>query len=75
MRAFQDERDRVWDVVVGRESWGAFFAIFVPRDHDGTVRQTMLDAGDQAGAAREIEEMDREGLLDLLRESKPKETG
>lgn len=75
MRQLQDDRDRSWDVVVGRESWGAFFAIFVPRGHDAAIRQTSLDAGDRADAAREVDGMDREELLELLRKSRPKETG
>lgn len=75
MRRFRDHEDRGWEVVVGRESWGAFFAIFVPRDHDSRIRQTMLDAGSQKEATREIEELDREGIRELLEESKPKDLG
>lgn len=75
MRRFRDHEDRGWEVVVGRESWGAFFAIFAPRGHDSRIRQTPLEAKSQDEAAREIESLDRESLLELLEESKPKDLG
>lgn len=75
MRRFQDREGRDWEVVVGRESWGAFFAIFVPRGHDAGVRQSMLDAGSQEEAARELDGLGRDGLRELLGESSPKELG
>lgn len=75
MRRFRDRGEREWDVVVGRESWGAFFAIFVPRGHDAAVRQSPLRAESQETASREIEEMDRSGLCALLDEAEPKNLG
>lgn len=75
MRSFEDQRGREWDVVVGRESWGAFFAIFVPAGHGAEVRQTMLEGESAGGAAREVDAMDREELLELFDRSKPKNLG
>lgn len=75
MRRFRDGEGREWEVVVGRESWGAFFAIFVPRGHDAPVRQSLLDAGSQSEASRAVDERDEGALRELLEGSRPKETG
>ncbi len=77
MRRFEDDEGGSWEVVVGRESWGAFFAIFVPRGgSDGRrIRQAMLDAGDGTEAGRTLEEMSEDALRDLLGEAEPKELG
>lgn len=50
MRHFTDEQGRSWDVVVGRESWGAPVLLFTERAGDAIrqaplAAQTMLDAG------------------------------
>jgi hypothetical protein len=65
MRRFLDGSGLAWDAVVGRESWGAFFAIFVPVVGDG-LRQTQLDAGSWADAERAIDALDEAGLRELL---------
>lgn len=75
MRSFEDERGRAWDVVVGRESWGAFFAIFVPSGHEAGIRQAMLEGESAGGAAREVDAMDRDELLELFDRSEPKHPG
>lgn len=59
-------------MVVGRESWGALYAIFVPRD-GGAVRQALLKAKGTDEAHRELEEMADVALLDLLGRAEPKE--
>jgi hypothetical protein len=66
MRRFQDPSGLDWDVVVGRESWGAFFAIFVPASGTAAVRQTQLDAGSWAEAERTLDALDPGGLQALL---------
>lgn len=76
MRRIVDESGGTWDVVVGRESWGAFFAIFVPReDDDGErrIREAVLDASDGAEAGRILDGLDDDRLRELLSESEPKE--
>lgn len=85
MRSFEDEHGRVWDVVAGRESWGAVFAIFIPRrgSSEDTAgeratpepRQTPLQATGYAEANRELEGLDDDGLRALLARSDPKTIG
>ena len=75
MRRFRDGEGREWEVVIGRESWGAFFAIFVPRGHEAAVRQTMLDAGSQGEASEIVDDGDDGAMRELLAESRPKEMG
>ena len=68
MRRFQDAEGRGWEAVVGRESWGAFFAIFVPAAA-GEVRQSQLQAATWSEAERELDAMDDRGLYELLSRS------
>ena len=85
MRTFEDEDGTVWDVVAGRESWGAVFAIFIPRrgssgDAAGErgesgPRQTPLQATGYAEANRELESLDDDELRELLARSDPKTIG
>lgn len=75
MRRFRDERGRDWDVVIGRESWGAFVALFVPRSGDEPVRQVPLGSESRGAAAREVHALDEEELGALLERSRPKESG
>lgn len=74
MRRIEDERKQGWDVVVGRESWGAFYALFVPvgEPSDRPIRQALLEAAGQEAATRELQDSDTEHLLDLLRHSETK---
>ncbi|MFP3948586.1 MAG: hypothetical protein ACOC8K_02340 [Gemmatimonadota bacterium] len=72
---FEDEEGRIWEIVVGRESWGGFLALFVPADDEGGIRQAAVDADGHAEASRWIEELGRPGWLRLLEESRPKELG
>ena len=71
MRRFRDPSGRPWEAVVGRESWGAFFAIFVPTAGDA-IRQTQLDAGSWSDAERELDELDEPGLHEMLARSTEK---
>lgn len=74
MRRFQDARGQPWDVVVGRASWGAFFALFVPVESDASVRQAPLRASSQEAAADELDAMDNASLAALLARSTPKDS-
>jgi hypothetical protein len=72
MRRFTDTTGRDWEVVAGRESWGALFAIFVPVGGEEAVRQTPLSASSYEDANRELGGLEESELRDLLRRSEPK---
>lgn len=71
MWSFVDDQERTWDVTLGRESWGAFFAIFVPR-RGADIRQTMLAAEAVEDAHRELDTLGEEQFRQLLSRSEPK---
>jgi len=73
MRRFRDREGREWDVVLGRASWGAHVALFVPAGHDAAVRQADLAASGLDGAMDEIGEIEVSGLQSLLDRSKNRE--
>lgn len=73
MRRVRDAQGRAWDVVVGRESWGAFVALFVPAGDHGEVRQARLTARGRTEAETEVDTLDTQELLTLLARSEPKE--
>ncbi|HEX6306962.1 MAG TPA: hypothetical protein VFZ69_02175 [Longimicrobiales bacterium] len=76
MRRFRDREGLVWDVVLGRESWGASVALFVPESgRDGVVRQAVLEVPAYDAAMRELDALDEPGLQALLDRSIPKEEG
>ena len=56
MWRFEDKEGRVWDVALGRESWGVVCALFVPQVGAG-VRQLHLS---------EVTERDAHATLDQL---------
>ena len=72
MWRFEGPDGERWDVVRGRESWGALYALFIPRG-EGAVRQTPLTAASHEQALQEVEEAGPEGLHELFRRSEPKE--
>jgi hypothetical protein len=59
-------------VVVGRESWGAAVAIFIPASEGVEIRQAPLTASGYEAAERELDRMGGAGLQDLLDRSQPK---
>lgn len=76
MRRFQDRSGVVWDVVLGRESWGASVALFVPPTAAQTaVRQASLASSAYAAAARELDKLDDAALQALLDSSTVKQEG
>lgn len=74
MRRFSDARGQAWDVVVGRESWGNLYALFIPsgRGRSDPVRQTLLHAAGYDAAQQELTEMDEAALRELFERSTPK---
>jgi hypothetical protein len=75
VRLMVDSEGARWDVIVGRESWGSFFAIFVPRRGAARPRQTLLQAESNEAATRELEALDDEDLIRLFNASQPKDIG
>lgn len=73
MRRFEDPRGREWDVVVGRESFGALYALFVPAGETrAETRQALLETDSRASATEELHTMSDEDLTDLFERSEPK---
>jgi hypothetical protein len=73
VRRYTDSRGRSWDVVVGRESFGALYALFVPSGETrAETRQTLLGAESQTGARQAVEAMSDEELNELFDRSEPK---
>jgi hypothetical protein len=62
-----------WDVLVGRESFGAHYALFVPvGDNPETARQALLRADSQLAADAELDGLSSAELDRLLERSEPK---
>ncbi len=60
-------------MLVGRESFGAFYAIFVPAaGNPEAARQALLEADSQLRADAELGELTESQLHDLLERSEPK---
>jgi hypothetical protein len=72
VRRFVDDSGREWEVVAGRESWGAIYAIFVPVTGEQDVRQTQLQASSYEEANLEIDGLDESDLREMLQRSDPK---
>lgn len=76
MRRFLDRNGVSWDVVLGRESWGASVALFVPPTASGLdVRQAPLHAPAADEAIRELDRLDDAALQALLDRSSMKQEG
>jgi len=72
MRRFIDRSGKHWDIVAGRESWGANVALFVPVGGGG-IRQSILSAVSADRAGMELDELDDIALLALFDRSTEKE--
>lgn len=73
VRRYTDPRGRSWDVVVGRESFGALYALFVPAaETRAETRQALLEADSQLAAREALEEMPEAELTELFERSEPK---
>jgi hypothetical protein len=72
MRRFVDRTGKPWDIVAGRESWGAVVALFVPVG-DGAIRQAVLNAINADRAMVEIDELDELAVQALFERSTDKE--
>jgi hypothetical protein len=74
MRRFNDPEGYPWDVVVGRESWGNLYALFIPARHDRAddVRKALLHAAGYEEAQHELDELDDDTLRALFRAAEPR---
>lgn len=76
MLRFTDRSGLEWDVVLGRESWGAIVALFVPRTERAVaVRQVALAASSYDLAVQELNSLDQSALQALLDRSAIKQEG
>lgn len=76
MRRYTDGQGREWDIVIGRESFGALLALFIPaRGNAAGPREIVLPAASQPAAEAELEAMTENELHELFLRTKPKETG
>lgn len=70
MRSFEDADGNIWDVSLGRESWGTLVLIFAQR-HGDEVRKTMLASETALEAQAELETLAEEELRERLARSQP----
>ena len=75
MRRFSDEHGDVWDAVVGRESWGTLYALFIPAGpaRSRPVRQALLQSAGYEQAQQELDSMAEAALHELFRAAQPRE--
>ena len=75
MRRFSDEHGGIWDAVVGRESWGTLYALFIPAGATAArpVRQALLRSVGYEQAQQELDAMDDAALRALLQAAEPRE--
>ncbi len=68
MRRFTDETGSVWDVVVGHESWGTLYALFVPAGPpaERPIRQALLRSAGYEQAQQELDGLDAQSLHALF---------
>lgn len=69
MLRFVDALGNSWDVVVGRESWGAVVALFVPVKSGPPMRQALLGALSPDEGLRELSALSPEELERLFARS------
>jgi len=72
MKRFCDRHGRRWDVVVGRESWGALLALFTPVRHEAPTMQVLLRAESTLDAEIELDRMSEDRLQQMLDGAEPK---
>lgn len=72
MKRFRDRDGVEWEVVAGRESWGAIVALFVPVADGPEMRQAPLPADGYGEATTLLDSMSHPALQELLDRSGPK---
>ena len=74
MRRFKDEAGAEWELVVGRETWGGLYAIFIPVI-EGEMRQAPVQATGYEDATAQLESLTESELRGMLVLSLPKPMG
>jgi hypothetical protein len=72
MRRFTDRDGRSWEIVAGRESWGAIVALFIPVGEEGGIRQALLPGSGYEEATTRLAAMPLPDVQELLDGSEPK---
>ena len=75
MRTLTDETGQLWEVVVGRESWGTLVALFVPRAGGQGVRSALLQSASYEGAYDELDGLEEIALGSLFARAQPVSLG
>jgi hypothetical protein len=70
MRRFSTRDGKVWDAVLGHESWGTFVVLFTPVP-GGSVRKAVLSAETAMTAEAELDRLAEDDLRELLTNSGP----
>ncbi len=71
MRSFEDANGNIWDVSLGRESWGTLVLLFSRRQGDEVVRKTMLASETVLEAQGELDALTEAELRERLVRSQP----
>jgi hypothetical protein len=70
LRSFTDDAGRLWQVVLGKASWGTLMLLFSPAD-GGDTRASILAAETTFAANAELDALSDHELRDRLRDSRP----
>jgi hypothetical protein len=65
MRSFTDKQGHLWDVAIGKESYGTFLLIFSQRD-GREIRKTQLSCSTQLDATDELANLTIDDLCTSL---------
>jgi hypothetical protein len=70
MRSFTDDAGHLWQVTIGKESWGTLVLLFSPAS-GGDARTSILDAETMLRANAELDALSEDALRARLRDSRP----
>jgi hypothetical protein len=70
MRSFRDAQGSLWQVTIGKESWGTLVLLFSPSG-GGDARTSILQAETLFDANRELDSLTDDDLRDRLTTSRP----
>ena len=70
MRSFLDDAGAVWQVTLGKESWGTLVLLFTPAG-GGEARTSILTSETMFDASAELDALDDDALRARLRDGRP----